>query len=92
MVKFDLQEIENIKEDSPINKIFKKIGNTVAKLFQKYDSLGYEVDKIYVLLKKYESDIREANANIKKLYDGNEEVIDAIRRNKAIYFGAIGGA
>ena len=73
MDKFDLQEIENIKEDSPINKIFKKIGNTVAKLFQKYDSLGYEVDKIYVLLKKYESDIREANANIKKLYDGNIE-------------------
>ena len=73
MDKFDLQEIENIKEDSPINKIFKKIGNTVAKLFQKYDSLGYDVDKIYVLLKNYESDIREANANIKKLYDGNIE-------------------
>ena len=33
--------------------------------------MGYEVEKVYVLLKKYENDIRESNANLKKLYDAN---------------------
>ena len=73
MDKFDVQELKNVKEESGFAKIFKKAGNAVAKLFQKYDTLGYEVDKVYVLLKKYESDIRESNAKLKKLYDGNIE-------------------
>ncbi len=71
MDKFDVTEIENVKEDSMISKLFKNMGNTVAKLFQKYDTMGYEVEKVYVLLKKYEADIRESNAHLKKLYDGN---------------------
>lgn len=71
MDKFDVAEIENVKEDSMISKLFKNMGNTVAKLFQKYDTMGYEVEKVYVLLKKYEADIRESNAHLKKLYDGN---------------------
>lgn len=71
MDKFDVTELENIKEDSMISKLFKNVGNTVAKLFQKYDTMGYEVEKVYVLLKKYEAEIKEANAHLKKLYDGN---------------------
>lgn len=71
MDKFDIDELKNVKEESGLSKLFKRAGNAVAKLFQKYDTLGYEVDKVYVLLKKYESDIREANAKLKKLYDGN---------------------
>ena len=71
MDKFDVTELENVKEDSMISKLFKNVGNTVAKLFQKYDTMGYEVEKVYVLLKKYEADIKESNAHLKKLYDGN---------------------
>ena len=33
--------------------------------------MGYEVEKVYVLLKKYESDIKESNNKLKRLYDGN---------------------
>ena len=73
MDKFDLKEIENIKEDSAIQKLFKKVGNTISKIFKKYDELGHEVDKVHVLLKKYETDIRESNSNLKKLYEGNLE-------------------
>ena len=73
MDKFDIKEIENVKSESVVSKLFKNLGNSVAKLFQKYDTMGYEVEKVYVLLKKYESDIRESNSNLKKLYDGNFE-------------------
>lgn len=73
MDKFDIEELKGSREESMISKIFKKAGDAVAKLFQKYDTLGYEVDKVYVLLKKYETEIRESNAHLKKLYDGNIE-------------------
>lgn len=73
MDKFDLGEIENAKAEAPslATKLFKNIGNTVAKLFQKYDTMGYEVDQVHGLLKKYELDIKEANANLKRLSDAN---------------------
>ena len=80
MDKFDIKELENVKESSMISKLFKGVGNTVAKLFQKYDTMGYEVEKVYVLLKKYENDIRESNSNLKKLYDGNLEFYQQLEK------------
>ncbi len=80
MDKFDVGELENVKEGSMISKLFKGVGNTVAKLFQKYDTMGYEVEKVYVLLKKYENDIKESNANLKKLYDGNLEFYQLLEK------------
>lgn len=80
MDKFDVKEIENVKENSMVSKLFKNFGNTVAKLFQKYDSMGYEVEKVFVLLKKYECDIRESNSNLKKLYDGNIEFYQQLEK------------
>ncbi len=80
MDKFDVKELENAKESSMISKLFKGVGNTVAKLFQKYDTMGYEVEKVYVLLKRYESEIRESNDNLKKLYDGNLEFYQQLEK------------
>ena len=71
MDKFDVKELENPEKPSMFSKLVKGVGNQVAKLFQKYDTMGYEVEKVYVLLKKYETDIKESNANLKKLYDAN---------------------
>ena len=71
MDKFDVKELEGAEKQSMLSKLMKGVGNSVAKLFQKYDTMGYEVEKVYVLLKKYENDIRESNANLKKLYDAN---------------------
>lgn len=71
MDKFDIKELDGSEKQSMLSKFMKGVGNSVAKLFQKYDTMGYEVEKIYVLLKKYENDIRESNANLKKLYDAN---------------------
>ena len=71
MDKFDVKELEGTEKQSMLCKLMKGVGNSVAKLFQKYDTMGYEVEKVYLLLKKYENDIRESNANLKKLYDAN---------------------
>ncbi|WP_243279478.1 toxic anion resistance protein [Clostridium saudiense] len=71
MDKFDVKELEGTEKESMLSKLMKGVGNSVAKLFQKYDTMGYEVEKVYLLLKKYENDIRESNANLKKLYDAN---------------------
>ncbi|MFR2819657.1 MAG: toxic anion resistance protein [Clostridium sp.] len=71
MDKFDIKELDGSEKQSMLSKFMKGVGNSVAKLFQKYDTMGYEVEKVYVLLKKYENDIRESNANLKKLYDSN---------------------
>lgn len=71
MDKFDVKELEGTEKKSMLSKFMKGVGNSVAKLFQKYDTMGYEVEKVYVLLKKYENDIRESNGNLKKLYDAN---------------------
>ena len=41
-----LKKLENVKRESSIvSKLFKNLGNSVAKLFQKYDTMGYEVEK-----------------------------------------------
>lgn len=71
MDKFDIKELDGSEKQSMLSKFMKGVGNSVAKLFKKYDTMGYEVEKVYVLLKKYENDIRESNANLKKLYDAN---------------------
>lgn len=71
MDKFDIKELDGSEKQSMLSKFMKGVGNSVAKLFQKYDTMGYEVEKVYVLLKKYENDIRESNTNLKKLYDAN---------------------
>lgn len=73
MDKFDIKEFENQKEGGILSKIFKSAGDTIAKLFQKYDTMGYEIEKVYVLLKKYENEIKESNSKLKRLYDGNIE-------------------
>lgn len=73
MDKFDIKELENQKQESFMTKLFKKAGETIAQLFQKYDTMGYEIEKVYGLLKRYESEIKESNNKLKKLYDGNLE-------------------
>ncbi|WP_207750878.1 toxic anion resistance protein [Candidatus Sarcina troglodytae] len=77
MDKFDVKELQNQdgKEGkiSFFGKMFKKVQTSVADLFQKYDTMGIEVEKVYVILRKYEGEIRESNNRLKRLFDGNVE-------------------
>ncbi len=71
MDKFDIKELEDIKEPSALQKLFNKAKNSVEALFQKYENMGTEVDKIYVILKKYEMQIQNSNVSLKQMYEGN---------------------
>ena len=42
--------------------------------------MGYEIEKVYVLLKKYENDIKVANDKLKILYDGNLEYFKELEK------------
>ena len=41
------------------------------KILAKYKTMGDEVDKIYVKLKQYESEIKESNKNLEKMFEVN---------------------
>lgn len=41
------------------------------KILAKYHTMGEEVDKIYVQLKQYESEIKRSNSNLSQMFDAN---------------------
>ena len=51
MGKFDIKELKDIKEPSALKKIFNRAKNSIEELFNKYETMGTEVDKIYIILK-----------------------------------------
>ncbi len=90
MDKFDIKEIEEMDEKEPgfLQKLFKKAQDTVEKLFQKYDDMGKEVDKIYVILKQYENDIHKTNDSLETQYKANVHFFEQLE--KYIVAGEIG--
>lgn len=71
MDKFDIKELEEAKAPSGLQKLFNRAKTSIETMFQKYENMGAEVDKVYVILKKYEMDIQNTNQNLKKMYDAN---------------------
>ena len=89
MDKFDIKEIENPEgAQGFFQKMFKKAQDAIEKLFEKYDDMGKEVDKIYVILKQYENDIHKANDNLEKQYKANVHFFEQLE--KYIVAGEIG--
>ena len=69
MNKFDIEEIK--EEPKGLGKIFNKAKNQLEKIIAKYHTMGDEVDKIYVELKRYETDIKNSNRNLDQMFDAN---------------------
>ncbi len=69
MSKFDIDEI---REDKGLfNKLFGNLRKQLEKILQKYHTMSDEVDKIYVQLKQYESEIKQSNRNLNQMFDAN---------------------
>ncbi|MDY5181068.1 toxic anion resistance protein [Butyribacter sp.] len=69
MSKFDIDEL---KEDKGLfNKLFGNLRKQLDKILKKYHTMGDEVDKIYVQLKQYESEIKQSNRNLNQMFDAN---------------------
>ena len=73
MDKFDIQDIKDPGEVKGLQKLFNKAKDNIEKLFEKYDNMGKEVDKVTVILKQYESDIFKANDQLQRMYQANNE-------------------
>lgn len=71
MSRFDIDEIK----DNPkgFGKLFGNLRKQLDKILDKYHTMGGEVDKIYVQLKQYESEIKQANRSLNQMFEANVE-------------------
>lgn len=69
MEKFDIEELK----DNPglLDKLFGNMRKQLDKILAKYHTMGEEVDKIYVQLKQYESEIKQSNRKLNDMFDAN---------------------
>ncbi len=69
MDKFDIEEIK----DNPglFGKLFGGLRKQLDKILAKYHTMGEEVDKIYVQLKRYESEITQSNRKLEEMFQSN---------------------
>lgn len=69
MSKFDIDELK--ENPGLFGKLFGNLRKQLDKILTKYHTMGEEVDKIYVQLKKYESEIKQANRNLDEMFNAN---------------------
>ena len=69
MEKFDIEEIKENK--GVFNKLFGNLKKQIDKILAKYHTMGDEVDKIYVQLKGFESEIKTSNKKLSQMFDAN---------------------
>ena len=69
MEKFDIEEIK--ENPTLLGKLFGNLKKQLDKILAKYHTMGEEVDKIYVQLKGYESEIKQSNKKLNTLFEAN---------------------
>lgn len=69
MSKFDIDEIK--KEPTGFAKLFTNTKKQLEKLLDKYHTMGEDVDKIYVELRKYEAEIKQSNTTLQTMFESN---------------------
>ncbi len=66
MDQFDIKELQ---EDKP--GFFGNLKKKLEKILNKYNTMGAEIDKVYVQLKQYETEIGQANTKLGAMYEAN---------------------
>jgi len=69
MDKFDIDEIK--ENPGLFGKLFGGMKKKLDQILAKYHTMGEEVDKIYVQLKQYESEIKQANRKLDMMFEAN---------------------
>lgn len=69
MSKFDIEEIK--ENPGLFGKLFGNLRKQLDKILAKYHTMGEEVDKIYVQLKQYESEIKQSNRKLDQMFEAN---------------------
>lgn len=69
MSKVDLGEFKDInKKNGLLGNLFK---NNIERFLDKYNTIGNEIDKIYITLKEYEAEINNSNKSLESLFNSN---------------------
>lgn len=71
MGQFDIDEIK--EEPKGLKKLFGGLQKQLEKIIAKYDNMGKEIDKIYVQLKQYETEIGQSNKYLEDMFKANVE-------------------
>lgn len=69
MEQFDIEEIK--ENPSLFKKLFNKAQTQIEKILNKYQTMGGEIDKIYVELRKYQDEIRQSNRKLNTMFEAN---------------------
>jgi uncharacterized protein YaaN involved in tellurite resistance len=69
MDRFDIEEIK--ENPGLLSKIFGNAKKQLERILSKYHTMGDDVDKIYVQLKQYESEIKQSNRRLEEMFDAN---------------------
>lgn len=69
MEKFDIEEIK--ENPTLFGKLFGGLRKQLDKILDKYHTMGEEIDKIYVQLKQYETEIKQSNHKLDQMFDAN---------------------
>ena len=69
MDKFDKKDF--VEKKSIFGKMFKKGEKIIEKLFNKYQTMGGEIDKVFVEITKYENEMKKSTTTLEELYDKN---------------------
>lgn len=67
MAQFDVKELT----EEPKKGIFANLRKQVDKLLAKYHTMGEEVDKVYVQLRQYETEIEASNVKLETMFNAN---------------------
>lgn len=69
MDKFDIQDMKD--DNGLFGKLFGGVKKKLEKMLAKYHTMGEEIDKIYVQLKQYEAEIKQANRKLDQMFEAN---------------------
>ncbi|QJX64852.1 toxic anion resistance protein [Niallia circulans] len=70
MDKFDKKDFEDTSKGF-FGKLFKKSEKIMEKLFGKYQSMGQEIDKVYVEISKYQNEMVDSTSMLDEMYEQN---------------------
>ncbi len=69
MNEFDIEEIQ--EDPKGFKKWFGNARKQLDAILSKYHTMGDEVDKIFVQLRKYEDEIRQSNKSLNQMFEAN---------------------
>lgn len=70
MDRFDKKDFEK-SSGGLFGKLFKKSEKLVDKLFGKYQTMGKEIDNVYIEISKYQSEMVESTNMLERMYEQN---------------------